>query len=137
VLEPVEVAARDARQACLRDPGEELRPVEELEAVHARRELRIAREPSSQPAGVRSRLVVELMRRDERGAGVHGRPDCLVDAVVDGDEATEPQRQRVRRQARVGIVVGELEARLVINLVAIVAAALVTLAVQRSISARL
>ncbi len=87
------------------------RAVEELEAVHASRELRIACKPLCEPARVRCRLVVERMRRDERGAGQDGRLDRLVDAAVDGDEAAEPERQRMGGEARVGVVVGELEAR--------------------------
>ncbi len=109
--ETVEVAARDAGETGLRDPGEELRAVEELEAVHERRELGVTREPLRQPTRVGSRLVVERMRRDERGAGLDGRLDRLVDAGVDGDEGAEPERQRVRRQPGIGVVVGELEAR--------------------------
>jgi hypothetical protein len=103
------VSARDAGKAGPRDPGEELRPVEQLEPVHARRELRVARETLRQPARVRRRLVVVGMRCDQRGAGGHGGLDRPVDPCVDGDEAPEADRQGVSREAGVGVVVGELE----------------------------
>ena len=60
---------------------------------------------------MRGRLVVERMRRDERGAGLDGRLDRLVDAGVDRDEAAQPERERMGGEGRVGVVVGELETR--------------------------
>jgi len=41
------------------------------------------------------------VRRDDRGAGLDGRVDRLLDAVLDGDEASEPDRDRVSGLGRV------------------------------------
>ena len=84
--------------------------IEQLEAVHARCQLGIAGEALRQAARVRRRLAVIRMRRHEGGAGLDGRLDRSVDSLVDGDEAAQAERQRMRRQARVVVVVAQLEA---------------------------
>jgi hypothetical protein len=58
VLDPVEIAAANAREPGPRDPQEELRTVEELEAMNARRQLGIPREPLCEAARTRSGLFL-------------------------------------------------------------------------------
>ena len=72
--------------------------------------MRIDRESACAAALVRARLVVERVRRDDRGAGPTGRLDRSDDAVVDGDELAEADGDRVRRFVGVLGVVGQLDA---------------------------
>ena len=76
VLRPMEVAVRDGRQTRAGDPAEERRPVEELEPMGELLQLRVDREPACPARLGVARLVVERVRRDDRGAGCTGRFDC-------------------------------------------------------------
>ena len=55
-------------------------------------------------------LAAVRVRRDDRGAGLCGRFHRLRNSVVDGDEASQPDGDRVRRLERVGVVERQLEA---------------------------
>ena len=109
VLEPVEVAARDARQPGFRHPGEELRPVEELEAVDTRRELRVAREAPCEPAGI------EAGSSSNGCAATSAAPAWTAFSIATSIPQSTETKLRARAQPRarterIGVVVGELEA---------------------------
>ena len=84
----MEVACRDRGQSCCGDPTEELRSVEELEAMDEPAQRLVPGEALRQAGAALVPRAVERVRRDDRGAGLNGRLDCLRDPVVDGDEAS-------------------------------------------------
>ncbi|HLE99336.1 MAG TPA: hypothetical protein VI540_05510 [Gaiellaceae bacterium] len=69
--------------------------------MHAPAQRLVAREALRQARARRLRLLPVRVRRDDRGAGLDGRVDRLLDAVLDGDEASEPDRDRVSGLGRV------------------------------------
>jgi len=55
-------------------------------------------------------LAVIRVRRDDRGAGLCGRPHCLRDPGVHGDKASKPDGDRVCRLGGLVVVERQLEA---------------------------
>lgn len=109
MLGPVEVAGRDDRQPCARDPGEEVVAVADLEAVDGLgRPLGLLG-----VAGRRARRAAELaervrVRADQRCAVRAGPRKHGVEPGIQVDVLAEPDGDRVGGQPRVGIVEGQL-----------------------------
>src|SRR5262245_3501224 len=111
MLEAMEVARRNHRQARPSDPAEQLVSVEELEAVDGRGEL----VPALGEAGGPAQRFVGLAQRigmsgDQRGAGSSRLGKGDAESVLEADESAKADRDRVSSLPRVDGVVGELEA---------------------------
>ena len=108
VLEAVEVAVRDDRQARLGDPREEVVPVDELEAVDDRRG------PgglAGEAGGAAPAALAGLgrVRGDQRGTGVACSRERLIDPIVDRHVLAQAHGDAVGALLRTVVVVGQLE----------------------------
>jgi len=70
VVEVMEIPTGNGWTPGIRDPAEELCPVEQLEPVGEPAQPDVAREPLRQPSVGGRGLAVIRVRRDDRGAGV-------------------------------------------------------------------
>src|SRR5262245_14092687 len=112
VLQAVEVSARDAGAARSCDPGEELRAVEELEAVDEPPEpVRVGREAESRMRPGRRIDGVVGMRADERRPGRVGTLERRREAVRERHVLAQPDGDGMGRTPGIDLVVGKLEAR--------------------------
>jgi hypothetical protein len=107
----MEVAARDDRQAELRDPGVERVTVEELEAVDELTQLGLRLPRRGCAVAARRFLDGGRMGGDERRPRVARVAERRLEAVRERRQVAQADGEGVRGEPRVGVVVGQLEAR--------------------------